>query len=171
VRVVETGVALRKRSHDLGDVVISCGLAGGLHSHLASGTILIPHEVRRPDGTTLACDAQLVAALIAGARSLGREPVTDLLLTAETIVRGESRAHWSKRGHAGADMETGLLRAARVAAVRVVLDTPGRELSADWLDPLRAMLKPQNWVEALWLAREAPRYARLAARVVAAACR
>jgi hypothetical protein len=51
--------------------------------------------------------------------------------------------------------------------VRVVLDTPQRELSRDWEHPLQAMLKPWNWAQALWLAREAPRGARLVARVVA----
>jgi hypothetical protein len=52
----------------------------------------------------------------------------------------------------------------------VILDTPARELNADWLRPVRALSDPRNWAEAMWLAREAPRCARRAAEVVAAAC-
>ena len=73
-------------------------------------------------------------------------------------------------GYAGVDMETGLLDAPRIAAVRVILDTPQHELSPDWLRPARALRNPRNWPQALWLARDAPRCARRAAEVVAAAC-
>jgi hypothetical protein len=72
-------------------------------------------------------------------------------------------------GYVGVDMETGLLPAG-AAAVRVILDTPQQELSADWSSPARALRNPLNWSQALWLARVAPRYARLAAAIVAAAC-
>ena len=95
------------------------------------------------------------------------EPIFDALLTSATIVNGAARLEWAARGYGAVDMETGLLAAARVAAVRVILDTPQRELSTDWVNPIRAMLKPANWPQAVWLAREAPRAAQLAARVVA----
>ena len=153
--------------HPDGDALIFCGLAGGLHAHLPTGTIVIPDEVRRPDGTTMRCDAELVDALQAGAKKLGFEPVVAAILTAESVVVGDERQRWSAEGYAAADMETGLLRAPRVAAVRVILDTPLRELSRDWLNPARAFLKPWNWPQAAWLAREAPRCAALAARVIA----
>jgi len=110
-----------------------------------------------------------VEAFAGGARSLGIEPLFDPLLTAGTIVNGTERAQWAARGYAAVDMETGLISAPRVAAVRVVLDTPEHELSAEWRTPLRAMLDPRNWPQAVWLAREAPRAAALAARVVARA--
>ena len=167
--VYEAGIALAKGPDGWGDVVVSCGLAGALREDLPSGTVLVPLEVERPDGTRLRCDAEMVRAYVAAARSLGLEPVCDPLLTASTVLRGDDRARWARRGFAGVDMETGLLRAPRVAAVRVVLDTPQRELKADWLHPARAMLDPRNWPEAAWLAREAPRCARRAAEVVAAA--
>lgn len=167
VRIVQTGIALRNLREPLGEFVVSCGLAGSLRSDLPTGTLLIPHEVRRPDGGTLHCDEELVARFTEGARRLGIEPVFERLITALTIVRGSERAQWATQGYAGADMETGLVMAPRVAAVRVVLDTPGREISLDWEQPLSAILKPWNWPQALWLAREAPRAAALAARVVA----
>jgi nucleoside phosphorylase len=170
VRVIETGVALaRANPADLGERVVSCGLAGGLRADLASGTVLVPRTVRRPNGETLQCDAELVDALLESARRLGIEPVTDALLTSERIVNGAARAQWAARGYAGVDMETGRIIAPHIAAVRVILDTPLRELSSDWLNPGRALRDPRNWPQALWLARAAPNAARLAARIVAGA--
>jgi nucleoside phosphorylase len=170
VRVIETGVALaRANPANLGECVVSCGLAGGLRADLASGTVLIPREVRRPNSEMLQCDAELVDALLESARRLRIEPVTDPLLTSEQIVNGAARAQWAARGYAGVDMETGRIVAARVAAVRVILDTPQRELSSDWLNPSRALRDPRNWPQAFWLARAAPSAARLAARIVAEA--
>jgi 4-hydroxy-3-methylbut-2-en-1-yl diphosphate reductase len=165
--VVETGIALANVTRPLGQMVVSCGFAGGLRTDLPTGTLLLPREIGRPDGRVRGCDAQLVDAFAEGARRLGIEPVFDPLLTSDTIVNGAARAQWAARGFAGVDMETGRLDAERIAAVRVVLDTPHRELSQDWANPPRALLKPWNWPQALWLAREAPRAARLAARVVA----
>jgi hypothetical protein len=164
--VVEGGIALAKLRDPLRGTVVVCGVAGGLRGDLPTGTVLVPRRVRRPDGSEFECDADLVAAFAASARRLGVEPVFDALLTADTIVNGAARIEWAARGYAGVDMETGLIEAARVAAVRVVLDTPQHELSTDWVNPIRAMFKPSNWPQAVWLAREAPRAARLAARVV-----
>jgi len=105
-RIVLAGVALANLHEDLGDTVLSCGLAGGLRPNLPTGTLLLPREVRRPGGSTLRCDEALVAALAQGARALGVEPVFDPLLTAESIVNGDKRAYWAQRGYAGVDMET-----------------------------------------------------------------
>ncbi|MGA8475640.1 MAG: hypothetical protein WB681_11255 [Candidatus Cybelea sp.] len=165
--IVKAGIALADVRGHLGETVVSCGLAGALREDLPTGTLLLPREVRRPDGRVVYCDAAMIEAFADAARSLGIDPVFDPLLTADTIVTGASRSEWAARGYAGVDMETGRIEAARLAAVRVVLDTPQRELSRDWEHPLQAMLKPWNWAQALWLAREAPRGARLAARVVA----
>src|SRR2546429_5554522 len=60
-------------------------------------------------------------------------------------------------------METGLVLADRVATVRVVLDTPDRELAAAWTRPGRALRSPAAWRELPWLAREGPPCARPAA--------
>jgi len=169
VRIYETGVGLAKYAGPFGEIVVSCGLAGGLRRELPSGTVLVPREVRRPDGRTLQCDAGLAERLAEAARRLGYEPVLDPMLTAPAIVNGKQREAWANAGYAGVDMETGLLEAPRIAAVRVVLDTPQRELSAEWVEPLRALRNPRNWMQALWLARDAPRFARRAAQVVALA--
>ncbi len=165
--VIEAGVGLANAERVEGQsAIISCGLAGGLHHHLPTGTVVIPHEVLRTDGTTLECDRELVEMLLRSARSRGIDPVTDPIVTTRQIVTGVARRAWSERGYAAVDMETGLLRAERVAAVRVVLDTPLRELSEEWLHPARALLNPLLWREAIWLARHGPRCARLAAEIV-----
>ena len=169
VHVVKTGVALAQLREDLGDCVLSCGLAGGLREDLPTGTVLIPRQVRRPDGTTLVCDVELVEMLANGARSLDIVPVFDPLVTTPAIVSGAERARLAFGGYAGVDMETGRIVAPRVAAVRVVLDTPLRELSPAWSNPTRALLDPRNWPQAAWLSREAPKAAERCARVVAAA--
>jgi len=168
-RIKLVGIALAHSPSELGEVVVSAGLAGGLREDLHTGTLLIPRAVRRPDGSELQCDPELVELFALRARQMGIEPLFDRLLTSSEIVRGEARAGWAAQGYSGVDMETGRICAPRVAAVRVVLDTPLREISADWVAPLRAILNPWNWPEALWLAREAPRAAALAANVAAGA--
>ena len=173
VRMCEAGIALSKLVPDAldgVDIAISCGLAGGLSADLPSGTVLVPKEVRRPDGTTFRCDPAAVEALTISAQRLGYAPVAEPLLTSNTLVRGAERGRWAQRGYAGVDMESGLVRTCRTAVVRVILDTPTHELRADWLSPGRALCNPRNWPEAIWLAWSAPRYARRAAEIVAAAC-
>ena len=170
MRVVECGIALAQTdASDSRGPVISCGLAGGLRNDLATGTIVIANKVRSPDGTVQRCDEELIARLRDAAARLGRQSVVAPLLTSTTIVTGAERATWAAEGYAAVDMETGLLRAERLAAVRVILDTPQRELSPDWINPARAMLRLSNWPQLFMLAREAPRCADLAARIAASA--
>jgi hypothetical protein len=146
---------------------VTCGISGSLRSDIETGTVHIPERVLRPDGTWLTCDEDLTAALIAAATRLGLTPLTEPLLTSATLVTGPERRRWADEGCAGVDMETGRVEAARLAAVRVVLDTPDRELSPEWRQPLRALLRPACWAELPWLATEGPRCAHLAAAVLA----
>lgn len=170
-RVVETGIALRRLDDQLGPVVVSCGLAGGLREDAPTGTVLIPSAVRRPDTTMLTCDAELTQKLLQAAHRLGLVPIESPLVTSARLVRGSERAVWAAQGYAGADMETGLLRAPRVACVRVVLDTPANELAAAWEFPRSAIFSPRAWLDLPFFVREAPRCAALAARVLALALR
>jgi len=172
LRVVESGVGLVKlRRASIGEAAVSIGLAGSLQPTVRTGTVLVPHEVLRPNGETLLCDPALVTALERGARALGLEPDPRPMVTSATLVTGAERAAWAARGYVAVDMETGLIRAPRVAAVRVVLDSPQRELSRAWLRPGAAALSVRAWKELPWLVREAPRCARLAAAVLAEALR
>lgn len=170
LRVIEAGVALaRPPAGGYGECAVSCGLAGGLQPDLPTGTVLIPRHVERGDGTSLTCDPELVAALLQGARTLGIGANDGAMLTSPVILRGAARTAAGAKGFSGVDMETGLIGAVRIAAVRVVLDTPQRELSPAWTKPLSVLWHPAAWLELPWLAREGPRCARLAARVIAAA--
>jgi len=169
-RVVEAGVGLgRLRGKVPGDAIVTCGLAGALRPDLPTGSVIVPDRVLRPDGEWLECDAVLVDSLVAAARRLGMEAERGPLVTVSVIVRGSARDEWARRGCVAVDMETGLLTAPRIAAVRVILDTPHREISEVWRHPALALLRPAAWGEAVWLLREAPRCAARAASVLAAA--
>jgi uridine phosphorylase len=152
-------------------VVLSVGLAGGLTEDMVSGTVVIPSQVAREDGVLVACDPEWSAALERASRRLGYPTSTASLLSADALVTHAGRGLWAARGFGAVDMETALLAAMvrRVAAVRVVLDTPTREISSAWERPRRAALDPRNWREGAWLARAAPRFSRRAALVVAEA--
>ena len=171
-RIIEAGVGLRRlRRTEIGHVAVTCGLAGAVRPGLPTGSVIIPDKVLRPDGGWLTCDPSLVAALVAASQELGWEPDRGPLGTASTFVRGAARQSWVDRGCVAVDMETGLLTASRIAAVRVILDTPERDLSEVWQRPALALAHPEVWREAIWLCREAPRCARRAAAVLAAALR
>jgi hypothetical protein len=157
-----------KRTRTFGEVAISCGLAGGLRTQLPTGTVVIPRYVRRPDGTTLTCDPELSELLRSAAKRLGHDPVDDPLFTSRTLVHGSERAKWADE-FAAVDMESGFISATRVACVRVILDTPQREISPVWLHPARAFLSPGAWRDLPFLAREGQRCSRLAAEIIAVA--
>jgi len=153
-----------------GSIAVVCGLAGALTPGLRPGTILVPERVGLPDGRTMRCDPALVQALVIAAHTLGVQPNTGPLLTARSLVVGTARQEWAGRGFVAADMETGLLaeQNLRVATIRVVLDSPERGISREWLRPADALLRPRLWGELFWLCRVAPRYALHAARVLKA---
>ena len=172
LRLVQAGIGLA----DLGAppttrVAFSVGLAGGFDPDLAPGTVVIPREVAREDGVMVACDVAWSAALERASIRLGFPTVTQPLLSAAALVTHAGRATWFAKGFAAVDMETALLAGMvpRVAAVRVILDTPAHEISPAWVNPRRAAADPRNWREAAWLARWVPRYTKRAAQVIAAA--
>jgi hypothetical protein len=170
--VVRAGVGLWLLPHagaSLSGTVVTCGLAGSLRAGVPPGTVLVPRRVLRPSGAVLECDPALVEALVAAARRLGHEAEQGMLATTPTLVTGAERAEWAARGCVGVDMETGLLGAERVATVRVVLDSPERELHPAWQRPITVLWRPSAWTQVPWLAAEARRGAQLAAQVLAAA--
>jgi|SRR5579885_3201771 hypothetical protein len=168
-RVSWTGVRLaRWQGTDREAIVIVCGLAGALVPGLRPGTVLVPEQVGLPDGRIIQCDPPLVQALAAAASALDFLPETGPLLTAPSLIVGEERRAWARRGFVAADMETGLLAGhnLRVATIRVILDGPDAGISPDWLRPARAVLQPSLWREMFWLSHAAPRYALRAAHVL-----
>ena len=170
LHVVEAGVSLARVDRAaLGDVVISCGIAGTLRADQRTGSVVAPGRVLRPNGEVMECDPELTHKLELAARRLGLEPARGALVTTTTLLSGAQRAVWAQRGYEAVDMETGLIHAKRVACLRVVLDTPDREISAAWLRPWSIIVRPDVWGEIGWVSREAARCARLAATVLAEA--
>ena len=171
VAVERIGVGLRGWSPPAARPFVSCGLAGALPESITPGTVIVPEWVEVASGDRVRCHAPLVEALVAASRTLGHEPVTGPLITTPRLVTGHERQDWSAKGFVAADMETGLLlnRHSRGAAVRVVLDSPQRDLSAAWERPWRALLEPWLWPQAFWMGLSAPAYALRAAAVVRAA--
>lgn len=171
LRPTWAGIGLtRWRGAAEGSVVVVCGLAGALVSGIRPGTVLLSDEVGLADGSSLACDPELMAAFRDAARDLDFHIETRPMLTAETLVVGPARERWARHGFVAADMETGLLAGLglRIAVVRVVLDTPTRPLSPAWVRPHRAVLQPSAWGELSWLCRVALPYSQRAAGIARA---
>ncbi|HZU13588.1 MAG TPA: hypothetical protein VFB58_12180 [Chloroflexota bacterium] len=166
--VTHAGIGLRRWDGEGSDVVVT-GLAGALVP-MSPGTIVVPDEVATVGGKSLRCDSELRDRFVQAVEALGYPVRTGPLLTAGAMVTGPERVLWAGRGFVAADMETGLLagRPIRVGAVRVVLDAPAREISADWVT-WRAALRPARWGEAVMLGVRAPRYMRRLARVLESA--
>ena len=169
-QVVQAGIAL-SRGRQYEGAAISCGIAGALRTGLRTGSVLVPRSVLRPDETLLQCDEELTQALARAAEQLGYEPVDAPLLTSARLVHGDERSRWASKGYAGVDMETGLIDASRIACVRVVLDTPEREISPAWQRPSSVFVTPAAWRDLPFLAREGPRCAQIAAEIVGLALR
>ena len=169
--VIWCGAGLARRNHlERNRLYVLCGLAGGLAADVRPGALLVPESVGLTDGRRFACDHDAVVALHCALKRSNGAVDTRPLLTASRMVVGGARSGWAGRGFAGVDMETGKLAelGARVATVRVVLDSTDHELSAEWERPLRALRRFRAWKELWWLARAAPRYAWRAARALRA---
>lgn len=171
VRVEQAGIALAGVTRRYDGTAVSCGVAGGLRRGMSTGTVLIPRSVRRPGGGDALCDPELQDRFAAAARALGAKVVEDPLLTSSVLLHGPARGEWASRGFAGVDMETGLIDALRIGCVRVVLDTPEREIHPAWEHPKRVLLHPRALLDLPFLAREGPRCAALAAQIIAKALR
>lgn len=170
VRVLTVGVGGSAPPGDA-TIVISAGVCGGLLPDQAPGTVVIATSVSDESGATYACDAALADRLERAARTLSLDVVTGSLVSTPAMVTGPARALWAGRGYAAVDMESAAAAATapRFGVVRVVLDSPRRELSPEWAAPGRAVLHPRNWIDAIWLAIHAPGYALRVGAILQAA--
>lgn len=170
IRVLRVGVGGSAPAGDA-SIVVSAGVCGGLLADQAPGAVVIATSVADETGATFACDGALADRLERAARTLGLDVVTGSLVTTRGMVTGPARALWAGRGHVAVDMESAAAAATapRFGVVRVILDSPQRELSPAWAAPGRAVLHPVNWVDAIWLAIHAPRYALRVGAILQAA--
>jgi 4-hydroxy-3-methylbut-2-en-1-yl diphosphate reductase len=110
--------------------VAVAGFCGAVSAGLAPGDVVVASEVRGPEGV-ISCEARsLVAALAAlGIENVRVGPVA----SSDHVVRGAERRALAAEGALAADMESAWLAPAAAgrpfAVLRVVLDTPERELS------------------------------------------
>ena len=136
VRVVQVGIGGRPRA-GMSGIVISAGLCGGLLPGQGPGTVVIPTQVVDEWGVSHACDPGVVAALERAARYLRLPVSSGSLISTSGMVTGAARGTWAGRGHVAVDMELAAVAesASRFGVLRVILDTPTRELSAAWAVP------------------------------------
>ncbi|MBW2460872.1 MAG: 1-hydroxy-2-methyl-2-butenyl 4-diphosphate reductase [Deltaproteobacteria bacterium] len=137
-RVVRTGMgpdksrrAVRKLAGSGSGAIAVVGLCGALDPVLRPGDVFVADEVRGPDGVVVVCAADEVAALCEAA---GLKAVRGALVSTDHIVTGEERTALFAEGARAVDMESAYLAelaaGRRFAVIRVVVDTPSRELSS-----------------------------------------
>ena len=133
----------------------------------------MPDVIGNERGERWPCDPVWAGALRAAAQRLQLPVTAGALVATERIVTGRARATWAELGYSAADMESATVagRAARAAALRVILDTPEHEISPRWRHPAGAFLDPRLWAQGVRLMRTAPRFANRAALVLAEALR
>lgn len=170
VRVVRVGIGGTAGPGNA-SIVISAGLCGGLLPDQTPGTVVIATSVSDETGAVHPCDPLVADWLERAARSLGFPVATGSLVSTSAPVTGANRGVWANRGHIAVDMESAAAAATapRFGTVRVILDTPRRELSPEWVNPPRAARNPANWREAIWLAVNTPRYSLRVGAVLQAA--
>ena len=172
-RVVRVGVGAGGEAGDFtgAAVVLSVGLCGALDDGLEPGDAVIPDVVGDESGRRHKCDRAMTALLRSAATSAGVRVQTGPMLTVDHIAVGRRRATLAREGWQASDMESARIAdlGVAIAAVRVVLDTPRREIDPRWERPWRALAHPGLWPQAWRLRVEGPEYARCAARIAAAA--
>jgi len=145
--VLRTGVgparaaaAAARASRLAGAAVAVGGFCGGLTDDLRPGDIVVASEVRGPSGQPVMCSSEaLVATLRARAARAGRagrglpRVFVGPVVSVDHVVRGAERAALAADGALVVDMESAWLAPAAAgrpfAVLRVVLDTPAREVT------------------------------------------
>ena len=111
------------------DAVAVVGFCGAVVGGLRAGDVVVASEVRGPEGVTACESVPVVTALAAlGITRVQVGPV----VSADHLVRGAERTVLAREGAVAVDMESAWLARAAAgkpfAVLRVVLDTPAREI-------------------------------------------
>lgn len=123
--------------------VAVAGFCGALDPTLRPGDVVVASEIRGPDGVTACPSAGILLAALTG---LGIDARLGPLLSTERIVSGPERERLrSDTGAIAVDMESAWLASAAghrpLAVLRVVVDTPGRDLKGNPLATARGGLR------------------------------
>jgi 4-hydroxy-3-methylbut-2-en-1-yl diphosphate reductase len=127
---------LPERTADLlrgaGAVAIA-GFCGALHPNLRPGDVVVATEIRGPDGVTPCPSAGILAASLS---AMGIPYRLGPVVSTDHVVSGRERERLRERtGAIAVDMESAWLAVAArgrpFAVLRVVVDTPGRELKGN----------------------------------------
>jgi 4-hydroxy-3-methylbut-2-en-1-yl diphosphate reductase len=138
VRVLRTGMGPRRArgavpalAADPARALLVMGFGGGLDEHGEVGHAVVAEAVLGPDGERVVCSGseQLAAALLSAGMTVRRGVVASVA----RLAMGEARTRLRERGAIAVDMESVWLAAAAggrpFAVVRIISDTPGRELT------------------------------------------
>jgi 4-hydroxy-3-methylbut-2-enyl diphosphate reductase len=134
--VVRTGMgrvrameAAARVGHGGETAVAVAGFAGALSDDLSPGDVVVATEVRTEDGAIVRCSS---GPLVAALRQLGIRPTVGPVATSDTVTAGDRRRALAATGAVAVDMESAWLAGAAaecpVAVLRVIVDTPEREL-------------------------------------------
>jgi 4-hydroxy-3-methylbut-2-enyl diphosphate reductase len=134
-RVVKTGMgakksrrAARRLEDEPATTVVVVGVCGALDPTLEPGAVFVADEVRG-EGAAVACAADEVASAL---ESAGLSVARGTLVSTDHVVTGAEREALRETGARAVDMESAYLSSLaegrRFAVVRVVVDTPSREL-------------------------------------------
>jgi 4-hydroxy-3-methylbut-2-enyl diphosphate reductase len=137
-RVLQTGMGPRRSREsaralaaDPARRLLVMGFGGGLDELGEVGDAVVADAVLGPEGERVECSGaeHLAAALLRGGMTVRRGVVASV----ERIAMGEARTRLRERGAAAVDMESVWLAPAAAerpfAVVRIISDTPGRELT------------------------------------------
>jgi 4-hydroxy-3-methylbut-2-en-1-yl diphosphate reductase len=134
--VRRTGMGPRRaadyaRSHDHSDAaaVVIAGFCGALDPSFEPGDVVLASELRGPDDTVTCADATILAGVL---RRGGLRVHVAPIASERSLVTGPRRRRLAQGGAAAVDLESAWLAPSAgdrpLHALRVVLDTPGREL-------------------------------------------
>ena len=110
--------------------VLVAGFGGALSTDLEPGDIVVATHVVAPYGDRIACDD--ARGLCASLERAGFSPRAGAIASAAKVVRGRRRAQLAETGALAVDLESFWVAEAAArrpfAAVRVIVDSPSREL-------------------------------------------
>ncbi|MFP3899358.1 MAG: 4-hydroxy-3-methylbut-2-enyl diphosphate reductase [Acidimicrobiia bacterium] len=147
--------------------VAVAGFCGGADARVSPGDVVVASEVRGPLGPVPLAGSGLLAAAL---RRAGLQVREGPLVSTDQIVRGPRRRDLAADGAVAVDMESAWLVEAAPsrprAVVRVVVDTPARELPSwstlpDGVRAYRALRRAAGVLE-LWSRATSPRDVLLA---------